>query len=105
MVAGGDGSADALLSANRPVLLEGLGALDRRRVGARANVDVVGCAVARNLALLLAAAGGVVRAERLNDVVLDQRVLGPAVQREVAVALGAIGARVLDGSRCVRVVR
>jgi hypothetical protein len=105
MVSGGNGSADALLTANRPVLLEGLGTLDGRRVGAGADVDVVVCAVASNLTLLLAAAGGVVRAERLDDVVLDQGVLGPAVQREVAVALGAVGARVLDGSRRVRVAR
>lgn len=105
MVTGGDGSADALLPADGPVLLEGLGTLDGRRIGSGADVDIIGCAVASNFALLLAAAGGVVRAERLNDVVLDQGILGPAVQREVAVTLGAVGSRVLDGSRCVRGTR
>lgn len=36
--------------------------------------------------------------EVLNDVVLDERVTGPAVDGKVGVAVGVVGARVGDGA-------
>lgn len=40
-----DGATDALILADRPVLLERPGAVDGRLVGASGDVDVVGAAV------------------------------------------------------------
>lgn len=98
MVARGDGASNTLGAADGPVLLEGFGAFDGGSVGASADVDVVGAAVGGDLALLGCAAGGVVCAEGFDDVVLDEGVLAPAVEGEVAVAVGAVCAGVIDRS-------
>lgn len=98
MVARGDGAPDALGAADGPVLLEGLGAFNGWGVGSSAHVDVVGAAVGGDLALLGCAAGGVVCAEGFDDVVLDEGVLAPAVEGEVAVAVGAVCAGIIDRS-------
>lgn len=98
VVAGRDGASDALGSADRPVLLKGRGALDGWRVGAGGLVNVVRAAVAGHLADLGSAGRWVVGSVGLDDVVFDERARGPAVEREVAVAIGAIGTGVLDGS-------
>lgn len=98
MVAGRDGASDALGSADRPVLLEGRGALDGWRVGTGGLVNVVRAAVAGHLADLGGAGRWVVGSVGLDDVVFDERACGPAVEREVAVAIGAVSTRVLDGS-------
>lgn len=90
--------AHALSLAYRPVLLEGLGTVNRRCIGARADIDVVGATIGRDGALQRAARAGIVGAVRLDDIVLDERVARPAVDSEVAVAVGAVGARVVDGS-------
>ena len=42
--------------------------------------------------------GGLLCAVRLDDVVFDQGVLGPAVDGEIAVTAGVEGAGVFDGS-------
>ena len=89
---GGDGAAGPLRLPDAPVLLEGLGALDRRGVHARRDVDVVGAAVAGDGALV--GAGRPVGAPVVDDVVLDERVRRPAVQRQVGVAGRAEGAGV-----------
>ncbi len=94
-----DGAGRALVLADRPVLLEGRGTLDRGLVGAGRLVDVVDGAVRGDAAELGGARGGVVGAEVLDDVVLDQGVLGPAVDREVGVAVGAVATRVVDGAK------
>jgi len=96
VVCGGDGSADALRGADGPVLLEGPGALDGGLVGACAHVDVVCSSVTSDGALLLGAGGGVVGAEGFDDVILDERVGGPAVDGEITVAVGIVGAGVVD---------
>lgn len=93
-----DRAAGALAAADGPVLLEGTGALDGGGVGAGAGVDVVDGAVDVDLSLLGGARGGVVGSKVLDDVVLDQGVAGPAVDCEVAVAVGLVGAGVLDSS-------
>ena len=96
---GVDRAAGTLVAADRPVLLESAGTLNGGSVGAGAGVDVVDGAVDVDLSLLGGARRGVVGSKVLDDVVLDQRVAGPAVDGEVAVAVGLVGARVLDSSR------
>lgn len=91
-----DGSARALLGADGPVLLEGPGAVDRGLVGPGGDVDVIGAAVGLELALVLGLAAGVVGAVGLDDVVLYEWVARPAVDAEVAVALGIERAAVVD---------
>jgi hypothetical protein len=87
-----------LLRANAPVLRERLGPIDRRRIHARARVDLVLAAVGRHGALVGQLAGRVVGAVRVEDVVFDQRGAGPAVDAEVGVAVRLEGAGVFDGS-------
>lgn len=81
-----DGAAGAVLLADSPVLLEGGGTLNGRLVGAGSLEKGVGAAV--DLGGANGAGGGrrVVRTEGLDDVELDQRALGPAVEGEVPVA-------------------
>ena len=87
MLARVDGAADTLDPADRPVLVKGRSALDGRLVDALGLVDVIGAAIVLDGAELLRSRRGIVRAVRLDDVVLDQRVLGPAVQGEVCAAM------------------
>lgn len=60
-------------------------AIDGGLVGARRLQDIVCAAINGNRALLLSSRGGVIRAIRLDDVVLDKRVARPSVERDVAV--------------------
>jgi hypothetical protein len=93
-----DGTGAALVLADRPVLVEGLGAVNGGLVDALGLGDLVRGAISSDGALDSGVGRGVVGAEVLNDVVLDQRVAGPAVDGEVGVALGAVGAGVGDGA-------
>lgn len=95
---GVDRSAGTLVASNRPELLKGLVTLNGGGVDTGADVDVVDRSVNSDLTLLLAAGRGVVGAEVLNDVVLDERVLGPSVNSEVAVAVDVVSTGVLDGA-------
>jgi hypothetical protein len=97
---GGDGAAaGALLLAVADVLPEGRGALDRGLVHLLVLPDVVGRAVAGDRAHLLALCGARTVARVLLDVVLDQRVGGPAVDGDQdGSALGAGGAVELDST-------
>ena len=90
MVCCRDGAAGALGAAYRPVLVEGGGADNGGLVSTHAEVDVVDGAVRGYGALCLQAGGWVVGAEVFRDVVLDQGPGGPAVDGEVAVAIGLI---------------
>jgi len=85
-----DGAAGAVLLADGPELLEGGGTLDGRLVGAGGLEEGVGAAVDLGGANGGGGGGRVVGAEGLNDVELDQRALGPAVEGEVPVA-GSLG--------------
>ena len=123
MVLHRDRAAHALARTNGPVLLEGPRAVDlegeksmsgnpkilrslparvistyRRCVSAGGDVDVVGAAVAVDRTLVLCTRRGIIRAERLDDVVLHQRVPRPAVDGEVGVARWVVGAGVSDRS-------
>lgn len=93
-----DRAAGAVAAAHRPVLVKGGRADDGRLVDALRAVNVVDAAVRRHLAQLGRARGRVVGAKVLDDVVLDERVLGPAIDGEVAVAVGAVAAGEVDGS-------
>lgn len=98
-----DGAGRALVLTNRPVLLKGPGAVDGRLVGAGGLGNLVRGAVRGDGALVLRLRRRVVRAKVLDDVVLDERVAGPAVDGEVRVAVGVVLARVGDGALSVLV--
>jgi hypothetical protein len=91
-------SAGALVLANRPVLLKGRGAVNRGLVGAGALGNLVRGAVDGDGALVLRLRGRVVRAEVLDDVVLDEGVAGPTVDGKVGVTVGVVGSGVGDGA-------
>lgn len=93
----GHGSARTLVPADGKVLPEGRGALDGRLVDALVLVDVVGRAVAVHGAQQGVAAAGVV-GEVLHDVVLDQRVRGPAIDTHVRISGRVVGAGESDGA-------
>jgi hypothetical protein len=99
-----DGSAGSLVAADRPVLLEGLAVtLDGRSTVASADSNVIDGSIDVDLTLLLSTGRGVVGAEVLDDVVLNERVAGPAVNSEVAVTVGVVVTGVLDGASSTRV--
>jgi hypothetical protein len=93
-----DASTSALVLADRPVLLEGLGAVNGRSVGPGGLGNLVGGTVGGDGALDLSLGRGVVGSEVLNDVVLDERVAGPSVNGEVGVAVVLVRSRVGDGA-------
>lgn len=105
MITGGDGASDTLAATHTPVLLESLGSLDARRVGSRADIDVVDAAVGRHLALLCRAGRWIVGAEGFDDVVFHEGVASPAVEGEVGVSVGGVVSRVCYGSVQGEVVR
>lgn len=92
-----DGAAGAVLLADSPVLLEGGGTLNRGLVGAGGLEKGVGAAVDLGRADGGGGGGRVVGAEGLDDVELDQRGLGPAVEGEVPVA----GSLEFQSARCL----
>ena len=87
-----------MVLAHRPVLVERGRPLDAGLVDARALGDGVGAAVLGEGAEVGGARRGVVGAEGFHNVVLDQRVLGPAVDGQVAIARGVEAAREVDGA-------
>lgn len=93
-----DGAGAALVLADGPVLVEGLGAVDGGLVDTLGLRNLVGRAVRGDGALDAGGRGRVVGTEVLNNVVLDKGVAGPAVDRKVGVTLGAVGTGVGDGA-------
>lgn len=93
-----DTARTALTLPNTPILLKGLSTINRRLVNASRHSDVVGSAIGSNSAFALRVGGGVERAVGFNDVVFNERVAGPAIDGEVAVALGLEGTTIVDGS-------
>jgi hypothetical protein len=83
-------STNALALPNRPELLERSGTIDRWLVGSGSLEDIVCAAVARDGALLLSSRRRVVRAICLHNVVLDQGVASPAIERNVGVLIGSV---------------
>jgi hypothetical protein len=97
-----DATSGSVVLANGPVLLKGLSTINGGSVGTGLGEDVVGAAIDLDSSLLLSSGGGIIITELLNDVVLDQRVSGPSVDGEVAVAVGLVLSLVRDGSSLSR---
>lgn len=93
-----DRAGRALVLANRPILLKGPGAINGWLVGAGRLSDLVRGAVRGDGTLVLRLRRRVVGAEVLDDVVLDKRVAGPAVDGKVRVAVVVVGTGVGDGA-------
>lgn len=87
-------AANALVTPDRPVLVEGGRADEGGLVHALVDVDVVHRAVGRDFAAFLGPMGWVIRAIALDDIVLYEGARGPAVNGEVAVSIGSPRARV-----------
>lgn len=81
----GNGAANTLGTANRPELLEGGSTVNGWLVVTGRLENVVCAAVRVDGTLLLSSRRGVVGAVSLDNVVLDERVAGPAIQRNVRV--------------------
>jgi len=96
-----DGATNTLLLADTPELREGRCAENGRLVVAHRLQDVVGAAVNADATLLLSSAGWVVRAIGLDDVIFDEGVGGPAVERDVRILVGSVpGSAVGNGAGC-----
>lgn len=81
----GNGATDTLGTADGPELLKGSSTVDGWLVVTGSLENVVCAAVRVDGALLLSSRRGVVGAVGLDNVVLDERVAGPAIQRNVRV--------------------
>jgi hypothetical protein len=96
VVGSSNGTRRTLVLTDAPVLVEGSGTRDRGLVSANTLVDIVDRTISGNGAHVLKTAAGVVGAVGLEDVVLDEGVLAPAVDGEIRVALGRVGALEVD---------
>jgi len=91
VVGGGDSSAGTGAGADRPVLLEGGGTLNRRLVGLGLGVDGIAGTIAGQGSNLSHSRARVVVDIVLKNVVLDQGVLSPAVNIEIGISIGTEG--------------
>lgn len=85
VVCSSDSPTGSVGGTNRPVLLKGRCALNGRCIGTSRLVDLVGTPITGDGAFVCKAGARVVCAEVLGDIVLNQRVGGPTVDREVTV--------------------
>lgn len=100
MVSRSDIAANPLLRAHRPKLIEGRATHNRRLVNPLRLIDIISSAITLDSSALLGPAAGVIRPIALNDIVLDQRILGPPIERQIRVLVDAApGAVVGDGLR------
>jgi len=95
-----DGPAAPVCLADGPELVERRSADDRGLVYALRLEDLVNGAVGSETALERGTGGRVVSAEVLDDVVLNERALCPAVDGQIAVAVRVVGAAERDRPRC-----
>lgn len=86
MVGSGDRTSNSLRPSHAEILLESRSAHNRRGIGAGSLVYVVSSAIGSHGASGLQTRGWVVRAVRFYNVVFDERALGPAINREIAIA-------------------
>lgn len=96
VVGSSDSTRRTLVLADAPVLVKGSGTRDGGLVGADALVDVVNRAIRGDSAHVLETTAGVVGAVGLENVVLDEGVLAPAVDGEVGVTLRRVGTLEVD---------
>lgn len=85
VVLGCDSAANTFSSPDAPELLEGRSSIDTWLVGACRLVDIIGAPVTLDRTLLASTRGRVVGAVALDDVILDERVACPAVERDIRV--------------------
>lgn len=98
MRAGVDGSANTVLLTDGPILVESSSALNGWGVDALSTVDVVCAAVGVDGSDVLGPSGGIIGTKVVADVVFDERVSGPSVQRKVRVPSGIEAAAVRNDS-------
>jgi hypothetical protein len=98
VVGEGNGSAGALVAADGPVLLEGSGTNDGWLVGTGGDEEIVDGSIGGNGTSVGSTRRWVVGTEVLNDIVLNQWVLGPSVNSEVGVAVWSVISGVGDDS-------
>ena len=79
-------------------MVEGANTVDTRLVVTGALAETIGAAIAIHCPQIAGPRRRVVGPEILDDVVLDERVAGPAVNCEIAVAIGLVRAGVLNTS-------
>ena len=91
-----DVATNPLLGPDRSELGKRGSPQNRRLVDPLGLIDIICASVALDRPLLASAAGRVVRAVGLDDVVLDEGVLGPAVERDVAVDVGCVPGTVIN---------
>lgn len=96
MISSCDRASDSLSTSDTKVLLKGSSSNNRRSIGTCVFVDVVDSSVRSHSPFGGQARRGIVRAVRFDNVVLDQRRFGPAVDREVAVTAGRERSGVFD---------
>lgn len=96
-----DAPRSPLRLANRPELRKRRRPFNRGRIVSSRSVDVVRTPIRAHRSTVRTPTAGVVRPVRFNDVILNQRVLGPAVYGEVAVAAGVEASAVVYGSGTV----
>ena len=83
---------------DRPILIEGLRALDAGHVGPHTEINVVDSIIARQGALVRTSRGRIVGSIRFHDVVLHHGISRPSIDREIAVASCSLVAAVVDDS-------
>jgi len=89
-VAGEVGTGMPQRTTDTPERFEGLGAVDRRLVDTGESDNIVPAAVAGDSPFPHPSRAGVVRAERVHDVVLDEGVTSPTIDGEAASPVGHV---------------
>ena len=105
VVGDGDGTTDAVGRADRPELVERRSSVDRRLVYADGVVDVVCSTVRVDSTQELSCATRVIGTVRFDDVILDEWVFGPSIDRQVAVRSAIEATTVRDRSKFVKTIR
>lgn len=104
MVSRSDVAANPLLRAHRPKLIKGRATHNRRLVDPLRLIDIISSAITLDTSTLRCPAAGVIRPVALDNVVLNERILGPPIERQIRVLVGgAPGAIIGDGLRTTRV--
>jgi hypothetical protein len=98
MVACSDGATHALGLADRPILIEGGSSLNRWLVDALVQVDIVGATVTGNGALVGASGGWVVVTVGFDDVIFNEGIGHPSINREIRVSCKLVRTSPTEGS-------